>query len=196
VAAAPDAAEIVAGVVSEAPTAAAAVGANGAAMRQVLAALEELGVASKDVQTAQLELAPVHEPYDERTRRAPHIVGYRVSNRARVVVRDVEKLGAVLDRVVEAGANDLGGIAFTVAEPEPLLDQARQRAVADARRKAELYAEAAGVRLGRLLRVEESGQVIPLPMPRYGRMEAAADVPVSPGEVEWTASVGLVYALE
>jgi uncharacterized protein YggE len=122
------------------------------------------------------------------------ITGYRVANQVSVEVLGTDKVGAVLDALVGAGANDLGGIAFGIAEPAPLLDGARRNAIADARRKAELYATAAGVQLGRVLHVDEAGGGGP-PVPiAYARMEAAA-APIASGQLELSASVTVTFAM-
>lgn len=195
VSATPDTGHLSAGVVTEAPTAAEAVRANGAAMERVLAALEAAGIAKKDVQTSGFSVWPV---YAESAGGAvqPRITGYRVSNQVSVRVAGVEKVGGVLDQLVASGANEMGGVSFSIGDPEPLLDEARKRALADARRKAELYAASAGVRLGRLLRIEETGGGGPGPMPRMARMEASAPVPISPGQLELSVTTTVTYAIE
>lgn len=195
VSATPDTGHLSAGVVAEAPSAAEAVRANGVAMERVLAALEAAGIAKKDVQTTGFSVWPV---FAESAGHAvqPRVTGYRVSNQVTVRVAGVEKVGGVLDQLVAAGANEVGGVAFSVGEPTPLLDEARKRALADARRKAELYAAAAGVRLGRLLRIDETGGGAPGPMPRAARMEAAAPVPIAPGQVELSITTTATYAIE
>jgi hypothetical protein len=199
VSAPPDTGHLAAGVVTEAASAAEAVRANNVAMGRVLAAVEAAGIEKKDVQTQGFSVSPVYEPYEPPAARAraPRVVGYRVSNQALVEVKGVDKVGDVLDRVVAAGANEIGGISFSIGEPAPLLDEARKRAVADARRRAETYASAAGVRLGRLLRLDESGGFVPLPEPRMARMAAeAASVPIATGEVDLSVTIVASYALE
>lgn len=194
--AAPDTGHLSAGVVSEAPAAADAVRANGAAMQRVLAALEEAGIARKDVQTSGFSVYPVYA--DGATPRAePRITGYQVSNQVTVRVAGIDKVGAVLDQLVAAGANQIGGVSFSIGEPDPLLDEARKRALADARRKAELYAASAGVRLGRLLSIEEAEAGPPGPIPKFARMEAAAPpVPIAAGQLELSVTLVATYAIE
>jgi uncharacterized protein YggE len=125
----------------------------------------------------------------------PEIVGYEVTNQLRIKVRDLTALGRLLDALVGQGANVLGGIIFSVGNPAPVLDQARVQAMADARRKAEVYAKAAGVTLGPLLSIRDGIA----PVPRLGvempRMMAASPVPVAPGEQEFQASITVTYAL-
>jgi hypothetical protein len=193
--AAPDSARITAGVVTESSSAAEAVRANSTAMQRVLAVLETQGIPEKSVQTQGFSVGPV---YDEATvgRRAPRVVGYRVSNQVAVQVEGVDKVGAVLDAVVTAGANELGGVEFSLAEPTPLLDEARRRAVADARRRAELYASAAGVRLGAVLRIDEAGGgPQPVAFARGMMAEMAAAPPVAPGELVLSAAVTISFAI-
>ncbi len=195
IAAPPDTATVRAGVVTEAKTAAAAVEQNSQAMQRVLAALGEAGIAGKDIQTEQFDVSPQYRP-DPEQRDVPRLVGYQASNVVRVRVRELEGIGSVLDRLVTAGANRMHGIAFSVGEPTALLDEGRKRAVADAQRKAELYAQAAGVRLGRLLRLEEAGAPGPIPGPYFARAEAMAQVPVQPGELELSVRITATFAIE
>src|ERR1700722_3327351 len=134
----PDLAEIDGGVTSEAKTAREASDANNAAMSKVLLALKGAGIAEKDFQTSRLSLLP---QYANQTRPAPNVVvGYRASNRVTIQLHDVSKVAGVIDALVGAGANEIGGINFTVSEASKLLDDARTEAMADARRKAEIYA--------------------------------------------------------
>jgi len=159
----PDLAEIDGGVTSEAKTAREASEANNAAMGKVLQALKGAGIEEKDVQTARLSLQPQSAP----NRSGPSaIAGYRASNRVTIRVRDVTKVASVIDTLVGAGANEIGGINFVVSQASKLLDEARERAVADARRKAEIYARAAGVTLGAPLSISEEGNAAPVPYRR------------------------------
>ena len=193
VAASPDTAWIDAGVTTQGATAADAMQANAVAMKQVLAALAELQIPDHDVQTRRLQLFPI---YSKRTgAEAPRITGYRASNQVQVRVRDLSAVGSVLDRVSAAGANEIGNLRFEVADPAALLDRARSAAVADAQRKARLLAQEAGVALGELRELREGGTQAPPPMP-MARMEQAASVPIATGELEFRASVQLVYELK
>jgi uncharacterized protein YggE len=197
-AAAPDIAEIVAGVVTQAPTAEAALAANSKAMRAVLDALAKAKVARADVQTQGLSVQPVRRPWPQQGEpppAGPEIVGYEVANSVRAVVRDLDALGAVLDALVRAGANRLDGVSFALADATAPADEARRRAVADARRRASLYANAAGVALGRVLRIEEGGA--PVFEPRMARFATAAEsVPTAPGTLAFHAAVRVTFALE
>ena len=154
VSAAPDLAQIDGGVTTEAKTAREASDANNAAMGKVLLALKGAGLEEKDFQTSRLSLQPQSAPNRPGP---PTIVGYRASNRVTIRVRDVTKIANVIDTLVGAGANDIGGINFMVSQASKLLDDARTQAVADARRKAEIYAKAAGVTLGAPLSISEEG---------------------------------------
>jgi hypothetical protein len=193
VSAAPDMAQVSAGVVTESARAADAVKATSAAMQKVLAALDAAGIEKKYVQTHRFDVSPVYADGSSRGGR-PSIVGYRATNQVQVEVHGVDKVGAVLDALVGAGANELGGISFGIAEPAPLLDDARRKAIADARRKAELFAREAGVALGRVLEIDESGGG-PVPV-AYGRMMAeAVAAPVAPGQLDLSASVTVTFAI-
>jgi uncharacterized protein YggE len=194
VSAPPDTGHLTAGVTTEASTASEAVRANQAAMTRVLAALEAAGIAKADVQTSGFAVYPVYADAPQ-PRPQPEVRGYRASNQVAVRVAGVDKVGGVLDQLVGAGANEIQGVSFSIGSPEPLRDEARRRAVADARRKAELYAASAGVRAGRLLALEEREAGPPGPMPRMARMEAAA-VPIEAGTLELRVDVSVAYAIE
>ena len=188
----PDLAEIDGGVTSEAKTAREASEANNAAMGKVLQALKGAGIEEKDIQTSRLSLQPQSAP----NRSGPSaIAGYRASNRVTIRVRDVTKVASVIDTLVGAGANEIGGINFVVSQASKLLDEARERAVADARRKAEIYAKAAGVTLGAPLSISEESNSAPVP---YRRMAAgmAASAPVAQGEETLAVTVSVSWAIK
>jgi uncharacterized protein len=189
---APDQAQIDGGVTSDGKTAREASEANNAAMGKVLLALKGAGIEEKDYQTSRLSLQPQYAP--NRTGSSP-ITGYRASNRVTIRLRDVTKVANVIDVLVSAGANDIGGINFTVSQPSKHLDEAREKAVADARRKAEIFAKAAGVTLGEPLSISEEGA--PAPMFR-GKMAApmAAGAPVAQGEETLSVTVGVSWAIK
>jgi uncharacterized protein len=193
-AARPDTAEVSAGVVTQAATAAQALAQNTAGMEKVIKAVTAAGIAEKDIQTTNVSVIPQRRQGRQEPQ-PPDIVGYEVSNQVRIKVRDLTVLGRLLDALVGQGANALGGISFSVGEAAPVLDQARTNAMADARRKAEVYARAAGATLGPLLSIREGAA----PVPRFGgempRMMAASPVPVAPGEQEFQASITVTYAL-
>jgi len=189
---APDLAQIDGGVTSEAKTAREASDANNAAMGKVLLALKGAGIEEKDFQTSRLSLQPQSAP----NRPGPStIVGYRASNRVTVRLREVAKLANVIDTMVGAGANDIGGINFMVSQASKLLDEAREQAIADARRKAEIYAKAAGVTLGAPLSISEEGAPGPI---AYRKMVAgmAASAPVAQGEETLRITVSVSWAIK
>ncbi|MBT8408530.1 MAG: SIMPL domain-containing protein [Alphaproteobacteria bacterium] len=194
--AAPDMATVSLGVVSEARTAAAALRANSEDMAAILARLTEAGIADRDMQTSGLSVNP---RWDNRSTSGgrPQITGFVASNQLTVRVRDLAALGGLLDSLVGEGANTLGGVGFGLQEPRPLQDEARRRAVSDARARAGLYTEAAGVTLGEVISIDEMGGGVPRPQ-ALGRMEMAlsADaVPVAGGELSLRAQVRMVFAL-
>ena len=188
----PDQAQIEGGVSTEAKTAREASQANNAAMGKVLLALKGAGIDEKDVQTSRLSLQPQNAP----NRTGPSaIIGYRASNRVTVRLREVTSLAGVIDTLVGAGANEIGGINFMVSQASRHLDEAREQAIADARRKAEIYARAAGVTLGEPLNISEVGS--PGPMP-FRRMTAGmtASAPVAQGEETLAVTVTVSWAIK
>ena len=190
----PDLAQIDAGVASDAKTAREAAEANNAAMAKVLQALKTAGIDDKDYQTSRLSLQPQYAP--NRPGQAT-VIGYRASNRVTIKVRDVGKVAGVIDTLVGAGANDVGNIYFTVAEPSKLLDQAREKAVADARRKAEIYAKAAGVTLGQPLSISEDGAPAPVFRAKtFAAPMAATPTPVAQGEETLSVTVNVTWAIK
>jgi uncharacterized protein YggE len=191
---APDLAQIEGGVTSEAKTAREASEANNKAMNEVMTALKAAGIAAADIQTSRLSLIPQSAPPRPGVR-SP-IVGYQASNRVSVRIRDVSKVASTIDTLVSAGANDLGGIAFIVSKQSQLLDDARGKAIEDARRKAEVYAKAANVRLGAPLSISEEGSGGPVPMMRASYKADAQGAPVSPGEETLRVTVQVSYELK
>ena len=193
----PDLAVISAGVVVQAETASAALADNTRAMNAVLEQLRGSGLPPEDVQTSQFSVTPLfdHRRSDPETPAPPRIVGYQVSNQVTARVRDLDRLGAILDALVTAGANSINGPYFEIADPEQLLGEARDAAVADAIARAERYAAAASVRLGEIISIEEGGSYAP-PRPMMRAEAMAADVPIAPGETEVSASVTMTFAIE
>ena len=201
VTAVPDIALISAGVVSEAETARAALEANSAAMRRLIEGLKAAGIEAGDIQTTSFDVQPVYDtdsssvPNPRPQRRGTSIIGYRVQNQVRITVRDINRLGEVLDRAVTLGANQVGGIEFRVSQAEKLKDDARREAIANARRRAELFATAVGVKLGRVLQIEEVGEEGPRPAP-YTRVLKAEAVPIERGTETLEAKVSVTWELE
>jgi uncharacterized protein YggE len=189
----PDLAQIDGGVTSEAKTAREASDANNAAMGKVLLALKGAGIDEKDFRTSRLSLQPQSAP--NRTSGPPVIVGYRASNRVTIRLRDVTKVANVIDTLVGAGANDIGGINFMVSQASKLLDEAREQAVADARRKAEIYAKAAGVTLGAPISISEGGLQSRVQQFAFGGAKAAA-TPVAQGEETLGITVSVSWAIK
>ena len=189
----PDLALVDAGVASDAKTAREASDANNTAMAKVLAALKAANIDAKDIQTSRLSLQPQYAP----NRAGPTaIAGYRASNRVTVRIRDVGKVANVIDTLVGAGANDVGNISFEVSEASKLLDDAREKAVADARRKAEIYAKAAGVTLGVPLSIAEAGSPAPVFRAKMAAPMAAAPTPIAQGEQTLSVSVSVTWAIK
>ena len=189
-----DTAEVNAGVVTQAATASQAMSQNSAAMEQVLKALTALGIADRDIHTTNVSIVPVRAPPQTGRQQPSPVVGYEVTNQVRVTVRNLAALGRLLDTLVSQGANTLGDIGFSIADPAPLLEQARTKAIADARQKAQVYAAAAGVKLGRVIFIRDTTPGLPRPM--SARVMSSAAVPIAPGEQELEVSVSVTYALE
>ncbi|MBJ7407628.1 MAG: SIMPL domain-containing protein [Bradyrhizobium sp.] len=195
VSAAPDLAHIDAGVASDAKTAKEASDANNAAMGKVLLALKGAGIAEKDYQTSRLSLQPQYG--QNKSTGASPVTGFRASNRVTVKIRDVTKVAGIIDTLVGAGANDIGNISFEVTQASKLLDDAREQALADARRKAEIYARAAGVTLGAPLSITEGGGPVPLFKGRMAApMAAAPQAAVAPGEETLTVTLNVSWAIK
>lgn len=193
----PDMATIMLGVTSQSETAQAAMAANSASVAAILAQLKAAGLQDRDIQTSGLSLNPQFDYNQSADGTLPQILGYVATNNVTVRVRALDGLGQVLDSVIQNGANTFNGLTFGLAAPEPVMDAARKLAVADARHKAELYAAAAGVRLGPVLTIAESGGYAePQPMFRMAAESASAgSVPVASGEIGVTATVTIEYEL-
>jgi uncharacterized protein len=189
VAVAPDAAMIRIGVSSQDKTAREASDANAKQMTAVLAAIKGNNIAERDIQTSRLSLQPQYDPNKSGTAR---LTGFQATNQVTVRIRDIGKLAAVLDSAIGAGANEMSGIEFIVSEQSKLLDRARDDAIADAHRKAELYAKAAGAKLGHVVAISEEGSA---PPQRPMQALRAGAVPISPGEQTLTAVVTVSYEL-
>ncbi|REJ87722.1 MAG: SIMPL domain-containing protein [Planctomycetota bacterium] len=191
----PDMATIRAGVVTQSAKASEALTSNNDAMDEIMSVLEEQGIAPKNIQTSNFNVSPQYK-HDDQGRRQPEVVGYRVTNQLRVDVHDLPKLGKILDALVAAGSNELSGISFGINDPTGLLNEARKRAVADAHSRAELYAQSAGVALGKVLTISEQTVRTPQPQRLAARKAADASVPIATGEQELRATVDMVFALD
>ena len=192
----PDLAQIDAGVASDAKTAREASDANNAAMAKVLQALKAANIDDKDIQTSRLSLQPQYAQPSASRPGPSTVTGYRASNHVTVKLRDVAKVAGVIDTLVAAGANEIGGINFSVSQASKLLDQAREQAVADARRKAEIYAKAAGVTLGAPLAISEEGSPAPVLFRKMSGGMPAAAAPVAPGEETLAITVNVSWAIK
>ncbi|MGQ2992329.1 MAG: SIMPL domain-containing protein [Brevundimonas sp.] len=194
---APDMATVTFGVVTEAPTAQAAMAQNAERMNAVSAALRRAGVAERDIQTSGLNL---QAQYDYQENQPPKLRGYQASDRVTVRVMDLTKTGATVDAVVAAGVNQIDGVAFGLKDPSAAENEARRLAVKALQAKAQLYAEALGVQLGGIRSLNEGGGYTPQPpMPMYamraGAM-AADSTPVSGGELSVKIDVTGVYDID
>ena len=190
---APDIAFADAGVATDAKTAREASEANNTAMTKVFAALKAANIDARDIQTSRLSLQPQYAP--NRSGPSP-VVGYRASNRVTVRIHDVSKVAGVIDTLVGAGANDIGNVAFEVSQASKLLDDAREKAVADARRKAEIYARAAGVTLGAPLSISEGGAPEPMFRAKMVGGMPASPTPIAQGEETLSISVSVTWAIK
>ena len=194
----PDMAVVSIGVVTEAPRAADALSQNSRAMSDTIATAKEGGIAPRDIETDHISLNPQYSYPKPGAREVRTLTGYEASNGVTIRVRAFDKLGELLDRLVSSGANRIRGIALTLADPEPLQDGARAEAMKNARRKAELLADAAGVRIVRLFSATEQYTQPPRPMMRMAASAPAAEraaVPVEAGEQEIHARVSAVFEI-
>ena len=193
VAVAPDMATIALGVTTEGATAKAAMTTNSDALSAVMTRLKSTGIAERDLQTSGLSLGPRYD-YDT-SGGSQKVNGYVATNMVTVRVLALDTVGAVLDASITDGANTLNGITFGLQDNQAASDQARKAAVADARRKAELYAETLGAKLGRVVSLsEQGGMVMPMAM---GAASFAKDasVPIANGELSVDAGVSIVFEL-
>jgi uncharacterized protein YggE len=197
----PDQAQLSAGVVTQGKTAAAALAANSTAMNNVFAALKKRGVPKKSITTSNFSINPQYPPYrqdapqEDRTR----IIGYEVSNQVTVILDDVSKVGPTLDALVASGANQAGGVSFTIRDPKPLMRDAREDAVKDAVAKAQTLAKSAGVTLGPIISISEGSGYQPMPVfAKAMRMDAVAapPPPVAPGEQSLTVNVSITWEIQ
>jgi uncharacterized protein YggE len=191
----PDMAQIRAGVVSEADTAMVALADNSKKMAQMFAALKALGVPEEDIQTSHFSISPQYSRPAPRVQEEPRIIGYQVVNQVTIRLRNLDRLGEALDKLVRLGSNRIHGVQFSLSNPDPILDQARIKAIQEARHKADLLTRSAGVKLGRVLSIRENGAQMPRPV--FARSaEAAASVPIAPGQETLSVTVTMTFALD
>lgn len=191
----PDVAIISAGVQTLQPTATAAIEENAARMERVRAALKRAGIEDKDIQTSSINLNPEYQ-YDQN--RPPRLTGYRASNTVNVKFRDLKRTGAILDALVAEGANTISGPNLTIDKPEAALDEARTKAIANGRARADLYARALGMQVVRLLSVSEGGGYAappPMPMVMMAERSQSADTKIDPGTQQLQVSVSMSFEL-
>lgn len=190
----PDMAVVSLGAAAEAENARDAMAEVSAVTGAIIARLEAEGIASRDMQTSGLSLNPVWKHY--RDDNPPQITGFAANNRLTVRVRDLDQLGSLLDKVLQDGANKFNGLSFALQDPEPAMNAARRAAVADARAKAELYASAAGVTLGKVILISEAGRSGPEPMMmERAMMSDSAVVPIAAGEVTTEARITILFEI-
>lgn len=194
----PDIATIRAGVVTQAPTAAAALSENAARMSRVIQSLKAAGIAERDIMTSNVGLSPQYR-YQEN--QAPVITGYQANNTVSVKFRDISRSGAALDALVKAGANQIDGPSMSIDKPQGALDEARTEAVRAARSRAELYAKAAGLRVVRILSINENGENdggSPRPPVMYmaRAQKAEADTQIVAGETDLSVTLAVRFLLQ
>ena len=193
----PDIAFITAGVQTEAPTASAAMAQNAQRMTGVFNALEAAGVDDKDMQTSNFSLQPRYD-YSSRNNSPPKLIGYTASNQLTVKVRDLTNLGETMDALVSAGGNTFSGLRFALDDDGDVRDEARTLAMKDAIARAELYANAAGLKVRRIVTISEGGGYNPGPQPMMMARMAESDAsstPIAAGEVGYTANVSVTFEL-
>ena len=192
----PDIAIVNAGVVTRAATARGALEQNAARMERVRNALRRAGIADRDIQTSNISLTPEYRYVENR---APQLTGYTASNQVSVRFRDIAKTGDILDALVAEGANQINGPSLTIDEPEGALNEARTKALAAGRARAELYARALNMRVVRLLSVSESSGGFQPPMPVMMEARAVGQVAstkIDPGEQKLSVTLGMVFELQ
>ncbi len=190
----PDMATINVGVTTDAATAEAAMSQNASKMNNVIAALRRTGIAEKDIQTSNISLNP---QYQYNQNEAPKLIGYQAQNTVTVKVRNLSNVGKAIDAVVKQGSNQINGVSFGIDNEEPAMDRARKDALNKARARAELYANAVGMKVARIAAISESGAwspPIPMPMYRAEAMQSAAP-PIAPGEMNLNVTVNVTYEL-
>jgi uncharacterized protein YggE len=193
---APDIGTIRAGVETSGKTAAAALAANNALAGQLIATLKDAGVAPRDIQTGSLYVEPSYNRVSgTQPDQTPEVIGYRVLNEVSVTIRALGDMGAILDAVVQSGANRINSIGFGLSDDQAVTDEARREAMADAKRIAALYAEAAGVKLARILSISEGGSIQPRPGGGMMLRAEASSVPIEAGESTVQASVTIVWEI-
>jgi len=191
----PDLAIISAGVVTRSAGASGAIQQAAARMARVREALRQAGIADRDIQTSNISLNP---EYIYANNQPPKLNGYTASNQVSVRFRDIASAGAILDALVKEGANQINGPNLTIDKPEAALDEARAKAVATGRARAELYARSLGMRIVRVVSISESGGYSPPPPMPVMMVERAqaADSKIDPGEQKLQVNLAMTFELQ
>ncbi len=196
---APDMATINTGVQTSALAAKDAMTQNAAQMDKLIAALLKGGIERKDIQTSGINLSPRYDYSNRKDGEGPRFLGYEASNQLTVQVRKLDRAGELVDAMVAAGATNINGPSFGIAEPDKLLDQARTKALKTAQARANLYAQATDYRSAKLIAISESGG-FQTPVPVFGMRamaaEAAPQTKIEPGQISSSISLNVQYVLE
>ena len=192
----PDVATISTGVVTQATDANAAMRANAVQMDKVMAAIKAAGIAGKDIQTSGINLSPQYRYVENE---APKITGFQASNTVNLKVRDIARLGKVLDALAAQGSNQINGPSFEIDQPEPVYDEARLAALKKAQGRAETYATSLGLRVRRIVSISEGNgggfRPMPMMMAQAKSMDRAESTSVSPGETTLSVNLDVVFEL-
>lgn len=195
----PDLAIVTGGVTTTAPTATEALRQNSAEMQKVIAAVRRAGIAETDVQTVGVTLSAQYDYRNREDGQPPRFIGYQASNRVQLRIKDIPKIGPILDALVQAGATDINGPDFQLENSDELEAQARLRTIATAQARADAYARAAGFARARLTGISETGsfpEPRPMPMAARADMMQVSATPISPGQVRQAVTVNFTYLLE
>ena len=169
--------------------------ANATQMDKVMAAIKAAGIADRDIRTSGISLNPQYKYVENQS---PAITGYQASNTVDIKVRDISRLGKVLDALVASGANQVNGPSFEIDQPEPVYDQARRDALEKAQARAQMYAKALGLKVRRIVSIDEGGGYrppMPMPMMAMARAKTESDTAVAPGETTLSANLNVVFEL-
>ena len=194
----PDTAQVSLGVTSFGKTAREALTANTTAMTGLMAELTKAGLEKRDITTSNFNVGPRYVNTSNDGSTPAKIAGYDVTNTVTINVRKIDSLGDILDQAVSAGSNQVYGISFSVTDADKKLDDARKDALADAKRKAELYTSAGGFSVGQVISINEGGNAPPIPVvyARAAKSEMSADVPMSQGEQVLGIDVSIVWEIK
>jgi len=195
----PDMATVGTGVETRAPTAREAMAQNATQMDRLVAALVKAGIERKYIQTSSINLSPQYDYSSAREGQPPRFIGYQASNQLSLVVRDLAKLGSLIDAMIAAGATNINGPSFGVVDDRALLRQAREKALDDAKERAQFYATRSGYKSVRLVSISEQGGGYPVPMPIMAmrvKEDSAPATPVEPGQVATSVTLNVQYVME